>query len=41
MKFGISSCSFQIEENNKNSHLYSKNKNGCFHKNFGKKIINY
>ena len=36
MKFGISSCSFQIEENNKNSHLYSKNKNGCFHKKFWK-----
>lgn len=32
MKFGISSCSFQIEENNTNSHLYSKNKNGSFHK---------
>lgn len=32
MKFGISTCSFQIEENNKNSHLYGKNKVGSFHK---------
>lgn len=36
MKFGISTCSFQIEENNKNSHLYSKNKNGSFHKKYWK-----
>ena len=37
MIFGISSSSFQYEENCKNSHLYSENKTGTFHKKNWKK----
>lgn len=41
MKFGVSQSSFQYEENCRNSHLYSKNKIGNYHKKNWKKDLTF